>query len=191
MSRPLGFPLVRSLSTIESNLTAMQLSRANKIAAPVSSETLARILSFLSFTMLHQMRAPAAAPDESTSGWWASPRWRHPWEDSAAASPFLFSSLGLLYSTQDRAKHRQPASSGAVSPLSEARDHRWVDTPPLSRFTVGLYPHAPSQIKDQQWFFYPQYRLSKMRWPRWAQARWWRLTSSRMTAEIYVSDDNP
>jgi hypothetical protein len=65
-------------------------------------------------------------------------------------SPFLFSSLGLLYFGRDLEKHRPPTSSTAESPFSGARTHRWVDAPLLSGFTVGLYPHVPSRIEDRR-----------------------------------------
>jgi hypothetical protein len=103
---------------------------------------------------------------------WASLRWWHPREDSATASPFLFSSLGLLCSAQDLVKRRQLASSASVSPFSGACADRWVDASLLNGFTVGIHPHAPSRIEDRWWFFYPQYRLSEMRRP------WWRLGES-------------
>jgi hypothetical protein len=97
--------------------------------------------------------------------------------------PFFFSSLGLLSSAWDLAKHRQPASNVTVSPLSGAWTHRWVEAPPLSGLMVGLYPHVPSRIEDRRWFFYPQHHLSKMRRPRQAQACQWRLASSHMATQ--------
>jgi hypothetical protein len=87
--------------------------RFNKTPAHASSRTLAPFFLSTIFTLHRNQR------DETpTAARRASPRWRHPREDSAAVSPFLFSSLGLLYFGRDLEKHRrEPLQRRAHPPM--------------------------------------------------------------------------
>jgi hypothetical protein len=86
----------RSTSTVCSDPTTERDSRLNKNPAPGAPR---RTLAHSPPRPLFSLHGAAMREDETpTAVRWANPRWRRPREDSATASPFLFS-IGLLCST--------------------------------------------------------------------------------------------